>query len=259
MRKYWQFIKMSFQELAEYRLNLLWEIGGISIHNIFVYLFWVTALASGISNSGYNAGSLGIYYLLIVLVGQFTFFSFWNISDAIRDDFISAELAKPYNFAIKSFCITVAAKLTKVAIALSILAILLRVSNFEITLFKSLIFFLGMLFASIARFFIGMSIGILSFWFKRVHGFNALFWNVGGLFSGELIPVDLLPAAMLKISAFLPFSYLTYFPVSLVIKDNNWLVITKGFFVQILWTMIFGVVYFVLWKKGVRKLETAGG
>lgn len=259
MRKYWQFIKMSFQELVEFRMNLLWEIGGISIYNVFIYLFWVTALSSGISNSGYTTQSLGIYYLLIILVGQFVYFNFWDIANSIRDDLISVEIAKPYNFALKSFCITLAAKLLKVGITFTILVILLRVSRFEFTVVRLLLFVLSLIFASMIRFFVGMSIGLLAFWFKRVHGFNALFWQIGGLFSGELIPVDLLPALMLRISVFLPFSFITYFPVSLIIKNLDSTKILFGFISQIFWIIIFGFIYLVLWRRGIRKLESAGG
>ncbi len=259
MRKYWQFIKMSFQELAEFRMNLLWEIGGISIYNIFIYLFWVTALSSGISDSGYTTQSLGIYYLLIILVGQFTYFNFWDIANSIRDDYISVDIAKPYNFTLKSFCITVAPKIVKVVITLSVLIYILHISGFQTTLTKTFLFILGLLLASIARFFIGMSIGLLAFWFKRVHGFNALFWHVGGLFSGELIPIDLLPIFILNISIWLPFQYLTYFPVSLIIKNIEPYQIFIGFFIQTFWIICFGMIYRFLWTKGIRKLESAGG
>lgn len=250
---------MSFQELTEFRMNLLWEIGGISIYNGFIYLFWVTALASGTTGSEFTSQSLGIYYLLIILVGQFAYFGFWDISNSIKDDFISVEIAKPYNFGLKSFCIAIAPKLFKVVITSTIFVLLMYVSKFRITLFQMTLFIFALFIASIARFFIGMSIGLLAFWFKRVHGFNALFWHIGGLFSGELIPVDLLPGLMLSISAWLPFSYLTYFPVSLVIKNNNLTTICQGFIAQLLWMIFFGLIYRFLWRHGIKKLESAGG
>lgn len=259
MRKYWQFIKMSFQELAEYRLNLLWEIGGISIRNIFIYLFWVTALSSGISSSGYTANSLGLYYLLIILVGQFADFGHWDVANSIHHDFISAELSKPYSFAFKSFCISMASKTVKVAVSLGILILILFVFKFEISLAKSILFIFSMLLATASRFFIGMSIGILAFWFKRVIGFNALFWNLGGLFSGELIPVDLLPLSMKVISQYLPFPYLTYFPVSIIVKTLDNSAILLGLLLQFFWIIVFATIYNLLWRKGVKRLETSGG
>jgi len=125
-------------------------------------------------------------------------------------------------------------------------------------LFQIFLFAISTFLTILSKFYIALSLGGLGFWFRRVHGFGSLFWNLGGLFSGELIPVDLLPHTLFLISAYLPFRSLAFFPVQIILGKINSSEIVSGFAVQIIWLAVFIFIAKLLWKKGLSQYDSAG-
>ena len=107
------------------------------------------------------------------------------------------------------------------------------------------------------NFFMAVAIGTLSFWFRRVHGFNALFWNIGGLFSGQFIPIDLLPSKLLTIANYLPFKYMVFFPAQIILRKPI-MDIPQNILIQLVWITLFFLAMVIIWKKGISKFEATG-
>ncbi len=223
-------------------------------------MFWTAILGTGFGSNLYDRSSIGLYYLFIAFVGTFASFDFFRISNLINNGNLGMELIKPYNFVIKEFAQTIPDKILKLIIMLLIYFLLLSIGiKHNISLYQILFSFVAMIFAAISRFYIGLGIGGLAFWFKRVHGFNALFWNIGGLFSGELLPLNVMPAILFSISAYLPFRYLAYFPVQIMLGklDIGWELIA-GLGIQLLWALLFAFICKVIWKFGMREFDVSG-
>jgi len=259
MKKYLQFAWLSFQNLIEYRMNFAWEVFGTTLSTVIIYFFWVAVLGSGFTNSGYTPISIGLYYLFMTLVGEIAGFDFSRIANIINSGDLGMELVKPYNFQIKELSQNISIKLVRVVIILLIFIGLISVGfKYQFNSYNLIPIIISIIMAFFGKFYISMIIGSLGFWFKRVHGFGSLFWNLGGLFSGDLIPIDLLPRVFASVSLFLPFRYLAYFPVQIIIGRATQLDIYKGLFLQLVWVAAFAILYKIIWSKGLAHFDAEG-
>jgi ABC-2 type transport system permease protein len=260
MSKYFLFAWISLLNLIEYRLNFFWSLGGTILQTLMLYMFWTAVLGSGFGNGLYDISSIGLYYLFIMFVSAFTDFGHYRIANLINNGDLGMELVKPYNFLIKEFAQTIPNKIINLFIVIFIYQLLLFIGlKHQINLTHILFSIVAVTLASISKFYIGMVIGGLGFWFKRVHGFNALFWNIGGLFSGDLLPLNIMPAILFSISAYLPFRYLAYFPVQIMLgKIGFGSELIIGLFIQVLWALVFAFIYKIVWKFGMLEFDASG-
>lgn len=249
---------MSFMELFEYRANLVWEILGSALSISIIYAFWIAVLGSGFTGSNYTAKSIGLYYLIITLIDYVTHFSFSDVSEPIYNGQIDIEINRPYNFQLKTLLISSGRRVVKSFIVVLFVIIAVWLNNFYIPMQNVGLFALMILLSSIIRFYIGMIMGTAAFWLNRVHGLHYLFYLIGDLFSGRLIPVDVLPKVLSSIGMWLPFPYLFYFPTQILLQPNSMTDISNKILIQIIWTGIFWVIYKLLWKQGIKNVETVG-
>lgn len=259
MRKYFLFSWLQFLNLIEYRLNFMWEIFGTLITMLMLYVFWVAILGSGFVNSPYTRISIGLYYLFITFLNTVSFSNYWRIANLINSGDLSMEIVKPYRFFLKEFVQLIPYKLIQTLVFLfiiTLISVLGILDNFTLT--NVLLFTTSSIFAIVGKFYIALSLGGLGFWFKRVHGFGSLFWNLGGLFSGELIPVDLLPHTLLAISTYLPFRYLSFFPVQVILGKSSQTETSIGLIVQLLWVGLFILITRWIWKRGLSQYDASG-
>lgn len=259
MSKYFLFAWVSFLNLVEYRVNFLWEIFGSLINMLMLYVFWVAILGSGFINSSYTNASIGLYYLFITFISTISNSNYSRISNMINSGNLSMELIKPYSFFLKELVQFIPHKIFQsLVFSLALIIFFSLGIAIHLNFIQIFLFILSALLAVLSKFYIALSLGGLGFWFKRVHGFGSLFWNLGGLFSGELIPVDLLPHAMFLVSAYLPFRYLAFFPVQIILGKINQPEIVLGFVTQVLWLAMFILITKLLWKKGLSQYDASG-
>lgn len=259
MGKYWQTIRMSFQGLLEYRLNFLWKISGTIVNALILYGFWIAVLGSFIQREGYTTASIGLYYLFVSFVDSLTSFSYNDFAKPIYDGDLIGYLVKPYSLLKSSFCSWIPDKLITLSVGV-LIYLVVRLTGVEhhLSLVSLLISIFAIFLALIMRFYVNVLIGGLAFWFKRVHGFWALFINFGGLFSGQLIPVEFLPQSMQNLSLYMPFRYLIHFPVQLLLDRPDTITPFLGMMVQLLWIGFFIVLCKFVWQKGLKQFEALG-
>src|SRR3989344_83345 len=257
MKKYWQFFHMGFQQLLEYRVNFVWSTILTVISTIILYLFWVAILGSNpqMRMSGF---ALGNYYLFITLIGAITFSNFRTVSDDIWEGDLAVDLLRPYNYFLKMFLLELPYKITRMLLGLVLIFFISRFTFLQIPLANLILASVAVLFAIGTRAFMAYSIAGLAFWFKRVHGFDALIFSFGRLFSGELIPLQFLPPALITFSLYLPFRYLAYFPVSIIMDEPNTTELVIGMLSVTLWLALMFIINRLIWKKGLSQFEATG-
>lgn len=260
MRKYGLFAWMAFLNLIEYRVNFLWSLGGTVIQTLMLYMFWTAVLGSGFGNGLYDRSSIGLYYLFIMFVSSFTEFGHYRIANLINNGDLGMELVKPYNFFIKEIFQTIPDKFIKILIIVIVYLFLISVGvKHSLDIVHVVIALISTIFAAMCKFYISLTLGGLGFWFKRVHGFNSLFWNLGGLFSGDLLPLNIMPAVLFTASAYLPFRYMAYFPVQIMLGKltiGSELIVGLG--LQIFWVIFFAVICKFVWRMGLLEFDASG-
>jgi ABC-2 type transport system permease protein len=251
MRKYWVTFTNSVATMLTYRVNLLWKLGGHLFSLAVLYFLWSTILKSGFGAAVYTQKSLLSYYVAITFVGLFIQYDYHLIADDIRLGTLTTHLVRPYNYYFEVFVEGLA---DKVLILLIFTPVLITLVKLETLGLLVVTIFLAM----VTRFLIIMTIGGLAFWFNRVHGFNAAIFTVGGLFSGELIPADLLPQQLQMIANFLPFKYLSFVPAKYLAGNFANQNILINFLMQLFWIGVWLLIVKIIWQKGLVRYESAG-
>lgn len=259
MYKYWKIFLADFQSLLEYRSKLLLSMASNLMSVGIMYLLWSSLLAAGYGSNQYTQQSLAAYYIMISFVTFFTDFSFGEVSSDIREGNLSIHLLLPYNYFLRLFLGALPMMVfSTMVFSISILVFNLFGLNFVFNASNLAWGFLILILASLINFAIAISIGSLAFWFRRVHGFNAFFYGVGNLFSGELIPLDLLPKNFAQIADYLPFKYIFYYPAKFLTTSFDISIYIKAIFTSLLWIAILSIVSLIVWKKGLSNFEATG-
>jgi ABC-2 type transport system permease protein len=97
-----------------------------------------------------------------------------------------------------------------------------------------------------------------AFFLNKVHSFtmakNLFIW----LLTGELIPVDLMPAVLKDILLFLPFTSGVYLPVAYITGRIEVAPVYNGFLSVTIWLVVVNLLNYFLWKKGLKAYVGTG-
>ena len=259
MKKYLLFAWLSAQEIVEYRVNFFWRVAGTIVSTLVLYVFWVAVLGTGFGTHYYNTQTIGLYYLFIILVQTLTNPEIYRVANRIYSGDLTIDILKPYSFTAKVIVESIPEKLLQAFIIILIFLLLQTIGvKHSLTWEQAELALVALFLAWVGKLFIGLLLSSLAFWFNRIHGFESLIWNIGGLLSGEIIPIVFLPKILLDTSVFLPFRYWLYFPAQLLLGKVTKPEVVNGFIWQIVWIIIFLILSSVMWKKGLKSFEGVG-
>ena len=183
--------------------------------------------------------------------------------EEIRNGLINHFLLKPINYYAYRFSIFASARLVSGVLVIVPLLLALPVIHENLTLaFDPTRFALAVpavIMAAVIQFTIAYCFGMLTFWFLDIQGFIILSFAIETLLSGQMFPLDLMPAAVFRIAQYLPFYYQMYFPAAIITGRIDTSVIARGLLLQAFWSLaLFGLAQF-LWRRGLRHHTAVGG
>ncbi|GLX68185.1 ABC transporter permease [Paenibacillus glycanilyticus] len=108
------------------------------------------------------------------------------------------------------------------------------------------------------NFMLGMLVALSSFWVEETRGlefvYNKILFTVGGM----LMPLELFPDTLQKAGHWMPFQTIVYFPARTAVSMHHG-EIASMLALQGLWAALVGSVIWLVYRKGVRKLNVNGG
>lgn len=260
MRKYLLIAGLSFQKLVEYRFSFLFSVFTNSMWYLVTYLFWSSLASSGMDVRPYTPQTLAIYYILISVTSIAVGFPYQDVSREIRDGKLAPAILKPISYMGTKFFATVADK----TVMLCLLIIVFTLMNFfgvvraEVTLVNILLFSLSLFAAMIGNFLVYFLAGTIAFWVKHIHGIPALISVMSSIVSGAMIPLELLPAALVLVSKALPFRYFHFFPAQIFLGHAARADIIEGFLIEFIWIILVYLFIKLVWVIGIKRLEVIG-
>ena len=227
-----------------------------------IYLFvWSTA-TGGETIGGLTQGEFIAYYLILVVVNQLTYAQTnWTVGDEIRYGNLSTWLLRPMAPIFNVLSTEIAGKVVYMTftIPVALLLALLLQPTFELTLQNGLLFIPAVVFAWALRFFWGYWLALLAFWATRADALLALQDSLIFLLGGQVAPTRLLPPVIQLLSTILPFRYMAAFPVEVLTGQLTQPEIVTGFVIQAFWMLAAMVLYFLMWRNGLRRYAAVGG
>jgi ABC-2 type transport system permease protein len=229
---------------------------------LLIYLFvWSTAAGEG-GVAGFTRGQLVAYYVVLILVNQFTFCTNnWTVGDAIRYGRMNVLLLRPMSPVYDALASEVAVKVVFMTFAIPLAAILALVLRPELhlTLRDGLAFLPALALAWALRFLWGYWLALLSFWTTRADALLSLQESLIFLLGGQVAPVALLPDRMQQVAMIFPFRYMVAFPVEILTGQLSRAERWTGFAFQAGWLFVALALFLVVWRAGLKRYSAVGG
>lgn len=140
-----------------------------------------------------------------------------------------------------------------------LVAILFFGFHVNITSTNLIIYAISVIMGIVINFLYNFLFGSSVIWFRNSFFLNNINSVLLNLFSGTLVPLWFFPKSLKILSSFLPFRYIVFEPISILLNTKNSDEIMFVLCMQLIWIVfLFGAVT-LIWNKGRYKLMIQGG
>ncbi len=237
-----------------WRFDLAFKVIFTITKILFAYVLWSTIFENQAEIGGFTFGGMLSYYVIQ------SFLSNLDASRSVSEDMnnqirggtFSKYMILPIN--IQRYYVSKTLGSLVTYFFLSIVATLMWVIIFQVPLLLTgeikLILGAVLLFMGSAYFMIQFHyfIGLLAFIFQNIWLFIMIESNLMSFISGGIIPLVLLPSAVVEVIKLLPFYYSSYLPTMLLMGRNDE-ELGKGIVIVALWIMAFKFINHYLYQR----------
>jgi ABC-2 type transport system permease protein len=98
----------------------------------------------------------------------------------------------------------------------------------------------------------------LAFWTTRVYSIHDFYFALSLLFSGQFVPLTLMPKIIQNIARYLPFQFQLYNPIQLILGKLSTAQIIQGYVTAGIWLIVAINVFNWVWRRGVKRFSAVG-
>jgi len=263
MSKYVETAKLLFKAQIAYRFDTLLSIAFTVSKIILAYVLWGAVFEEQELVAGLTFHSMISYYILSSFISQLDQSpgTGRQISDEIRDGYFSKYMVRPMN--IFGYFAAQTAGVSLFLLSFNLAAALVWVYIFRIELVLTgdsmtilaviAMVLLGLVFMMQLNFYIG----ILAFKFLETGVFMMIKDNIVQFVTGSLVPLAIIPEAVLKAMQYFPFYYVAYLPAMLMLGHNQ-TEIPRGLILLVLWNSGFALLNTWSYQKLRAKYDGVG-
>jgi ABC-2 type transport system permease protein len=259
-RRFWQ---VNWAEQWQYRANMLMYLLYWLVSPIVYLSVWTTIARSQGSVNGLTANDFITYYLMVLVVDQLTSeITIHLLASKIQDGTLSSELLRPVhpiltntlvnNLAFKSLIFSV---FVPVWLALYLL---FRPDYSGASLQSVLLALPAMAIGFGINFLLGATLTCLAFWTTRVYSISEFYFALSMLFSGQFVPLTLLPPLVQRVADFLPFQFYIYFPVQIILGRLPPMAMLRTYGLGLVWLVFAYLLFLKIWRAGVTRFSAVG-
>ena len=263
IRIYQRFWQVNWAEQWQYRANLLmyllyWLVSPI------VYLSVWSAVANAQGDvQGLTANDFVTYYMTLLVVDVLTSDIVIHIlAYKIQDGTLSSDLLRPIHPILTGTLVSNLAFKTLTLLALIpiwvALYLLIRPDFSAVTIQSLLIATPSIVLGFGISFLLGATVTSVAFWTTRVYSLSEFTYALAVLFSGQFVPLTLMPPVIQRIASVLPFQFTRYFPVQLILNEVPPQAILPTYALGIVWFLIMLGIFLAVWRAGVRRFSAVG-
>lgn len=263
MRKYYWVFKNEMQNILEYRFNFissfLFSLVPIGVN----VLLWI-AVAQSNASFEMSIDEIVSYYIIILISSNLTESNTASfVSKDIRLGDLNKYLIKPCNYSLYYMAKDIPSKLLFLIMnGIPLICIFIVFGTYlslHLSITRLIMYFVLIGLGYMINFLLDLLIGFYSFYFSKINYFYSTIRVFRNIMAGSIFPLNLLPQNWFSLFSILPFSYVVFFPSSMILTsryDGELLSIVLG---SVTWCMILlGLCGFV-WKKGLNHYSAFGG
>lgn len=256
-------LRIGVAETVAYRAEfVVWML--TSTMPLIMLALW-TSVADEAPFMEYTSADFVAYYLGVLIVRNLTGnWVAWQIAEEVRMGILSMRLLRPIHPFIAYAASHAAALPFRSLIALPLAFVLLVSSGASALTTEPLQLALlvpSLLLAWLITFGIMFALGCIAFWTTQTFGIVNFYFGVWSLFSGYIIPMDLMRTkfpAIAEAADWMPFYYMLAAPVELMTKHLTPEQLAQLIGAQVAWAALSIGLGLWIWRRGVRHFEAVG-
>jgi ABC-2 type transport system permease protein len=259
MKKYLLAIRITAQEVLEYRFNFTIHVLKYSLAVSMMALVWL-AIQTETNIEGLTPESTVRYFFFAAILYGLSNFHTWYIEEDIKEGRLSKYITKPYSYYLFSFTKQLTRTSIDLIIKLIVMIPLLKVFGFGFnpSLVEVLIFIFYIPLIYIFTFITQFTIASIAFWLKEVYSLRWVSLSVSRFLAGIIVPLNLLPNKFVETTFYLPFQHLAYTPIQAIQGNISPQHAGKGMLVLIFWIFVAWIIKEKIWQRGVCSYEAIG-
>jgi ABC-2 type transport system permease protein len=225
------------------------------------------SLWSAVAENGrvgrFSQRDFAVYFIAVLLVRQLTSsWLVWEMNQAIKSGSLAQKLLRPvhplWSYSAENLgALPLRVLLCAPLVVLS--AVLFDALPLPRTAFSALAFMASLAGAWLINFFTMALIGSLAFFVESSVGVFDLYLTGFMVFSGYLVPLDLLPERVRAVASVLPFRYVIAFPVEIATGALSGADMLRPLAIQWAFVAAMAVAALAVFRAGVRRFAAVGG
>jgi ABC-2 type transport system permease protein len=259
---YVQQFKTTLASMFQYRASLLiWMIGQVLEPLVYLIVWSIVSNSSGGSVGDYTTKEFAAYFIVLMLVNQFTYtWIMYEFEYRVREGILSFALLKPVHPIHSDIADNVSSKLLTLPVMILIAAGLAALFHASISPppWAIALFIPALLLAFLVRFLLEWTLALAAFWTTRVGAINQTYFVLMLFLSGQIAPLTLLPSSIQVVAEILPFRWMIGFPVELLLGRLTLAEALMGLGAQAAWLLVSFVLLRIVWRTGVRNYSAVG-
>jgi ABC-2 type transport system permease protein len=259
-RRLWQ---VNWAEQWQYRANLVMYLLYWLVSPIVYLAVWTTIAASQGSVNGLTANYFITYYMTLLIVDQMTSEIIIHVFPyKIQDGTLAGELIRPIHPVLTYTLVNnIAFKVLNLITLIPVWTVLwlLFRPDYSAASWQGILLALpAVLLGFAVNFLLAGSIACLAFWSTRVWALHEFYSAVSILFSGQFVPLQLMPQIVQQIAQYLPFALFRFFPIQIVLGQLAPAEIVRGYLVGVFWLAAGWLLFRAVWRAGVKRFSAVG-
>ena len=259
-KRLWQ---VNWAEQWQYRANLIMYLLYWLVSPIIYLAVWTSIAQSKGSVNGLTANDFTTYYMTLLIVDQITSnIVIHTFAYKVQDGSLSGELVLPIhpmltNALVNNIAFKVLTIMGFIPIW-TILFFLFRPDFSDVTVTGILLAIPAMIIGFLVGFLLSAAITSLAFWTTRVYSIHEFYFALMVLFSGQFVPLTLMPKIIQEIAQYLPYQIQIYFPIQVILGRLSTAQIVQGYIVAGVWLVIAILFFRWVWRNGVKQYSAVG-
>jgi len=259
-QKLWQ---VNWAEQWQYRANLLMYLLYWLVSPIIYLAVWTSIANTKGDVNGFTANDFVTYYMTLLIVDQITSnIVIHTFAYKIQDGTLSGELIRPIHPMLTNALINNIAFKALTIMGLIpvwiILFFLFRPDFSSVTLIGILLAIPIMIMGFFIGYLLSAAITSLAFWTTRVFSIHEFYFALSLLFSGQFVPLTLMPKVVQDVAQYLPFQFLLYYPIQLILGKLSSTQIIQGYVMAGIWLVLSIALFKRVWRNGVKRFSAVG-
>ena len=263
LRIYQRLWQVNWAEQWQYRANLLMYLLFWLVSPVVYLAVWTTIARAQGSVGGLTPNDFVTYYMTLLIVDQLTSdITIHIFAYKIQDGTLAGELIRPIHPMLTNTLVNNIAFKTLTMMAMvpvwAVLWILFQPNFSAVTWQGILLAVPAVLLGFAISFLLGASLTCVAFWTTRVWALAEFYWAMVALFSGQFVPLQLMPELIQRIARVLPFQLFKYFPIELILGRLSAAEIISGYLMGIVWLIVALALFRWLWSRGLKQFSAVG-